>query len=679
MPTQVYPYLPNSISVEKFDPNELNTVNGIANTATNKVEKVSADNVITNNARQFISLEEKNLLASMLDTITGTAHHVMYKEMYDRDDDGLVDVSKKSLTTDTVLWDNVIGRPDIPTKTIEKTAEDSHVHDNKEFLDALGIDKNGNITFNGKGYELPNNLMITNVYDVDGDGIIDKALYADSTNWENILNKPLFYMPSPHSHKVTDIDGNINAATINGLTSDDLVKKTDKISVEQIDNLGSIKVVVKEIHGGNATSEFDDETNAEETLIIERYDNATALKNISPVLSNMEKCYESNTRRYKIGNGIIGWNGLPYEYNTPQSIRFNSNAIKFISDYYDYNTNKMALVESIDTNILNPGNLALYSDAVRGYGNQIFGIPFNAQDVLVCDYDGSNLTTFASAINAINSKGAGWYSGVRFNDYIYCSPYNSNVVLKIDSHNRTIETIESPLMLDTGKKAKYTRGVLAANGRIYFAPHNIDAIMEIDPLDNTVAYFQSPSMFDTDENCCAVIKNPINNLLYFIPKKTNRILELDPFLKQISEVATINDYGINKFSTAVLAPNGLIYCIPGYGYDQLMIFDPNTYDIQYIPFKTDLNDSFNNAIVAPNNCLYLIPNGASNKAVVEYFIHNNSYISIYNASNNNKWCGGVLNINGHIICLPYTNTSLLDINTQVRTKLPLDVLLKNFG
>ena len=679
MPAQVYPYMPSTINIERFEKGN-NIVDSIPGATDTTGKKISADDIITSNARQFITAEEKQMLASMLDAITGTSKHVMYKEMYDRDNDNIVDVSMKSLTTDTVLWNNIIGKPEIPTSIIEKTSKVAHTHDNMEFLDKLGVDQFGNVTFDGKAYELPGNLMTSNVYDIDNDGVIDRALYADSTNWENILNKPLFYMPSPHQHSIKDIDGKINADSLSGVTIDKLMQKTDKVSVDQVVGIDSIEVNVSQIRGGNAASDFDDETNTDETLIVERFDTRSALRSINPILFNMQKCYETETYRHKIGNGINGWNCLPYEYGTPESVKFNTNARKFMSEYYDYLSNTTAGVNLLESNIHNPGEVALYNDTVRGWNNQLIGIPYNATDVMICDYNGDNSATFANALAAINIRGAAWFSGVRYYDYIYCSPYNSNVILKIDSHNRTVELIESPLMLDTGKNAKYTRGVLSsATGMIYFAPHNIDSIMEIDPTDDAIHYYQSGALFDSDANCCAVIENPINKNLYFIPKKNNSIVEFNPITKNIKVAATVNDGGINKFSTAVLAPNGMIYAIPAYGYDYVMIFDPNINEVKYVAFETASYDAFNNAVVAPNGKIYLIPSGSSNKTIVEYDIGNNTFYNLFKANGNDRWCGGVLNIHGHIICLPYTTNKILDINVYLKNKMPLDVITSYIG
>lgn len=668
--------LANSPSIEKFDPDKLNNnTTGIpVDKSAPTITKVSADNVITTNDRQFISSEEKVFLGSMLDTITHKAQHVMYKELYDRDNDGLVDVAKKSLVADVVLWNNVLGRPEVPTTVIDECAKQVHTHDNIDILDKIGIDHDKNLTYDGRPFKLPETLMDKNDYDVDGDGVIDKALYADSTNWENILNKPIFYTPAPHTHKGSDINGNINATALNGVTADKFLTKNDKISIDQLSDLDRLKITVKSINGGNATSEYDGSVETE-TRITSRYDNGTTYSNVNPILGVAESAYESDTYRHKVGNGVIPWNGLPYEYNTPSSIRFNRYARSFISDYYDH-TNTVEVAPSlVPTTIQNAASTIMYSGVVKGHNNCLIGVPYNATDVFYCDYNGNNVTSFGMNLSSINQKGAGWFGGIAYKNYVYCAPYNSNNVLKIDSHNRTVETIDN-ITLDTTMTAKFVNGVLSTNGLIYFAPHNNQSILEINPNSNdTYKYYQNSDVFDIDSGFCDIVLNPIDDMLYLIPKKNNKIVQFDPVSKNMKVVAVINNFGTNKFSKAVLAPNGLIYCIPAYGYDNLMVFDPNTYDVKYVSFETDAYDEFRDVVVAPNNRMYLIPAGAGSSKVIEYNLHNNQIAYAYTTINlQDRWCGGALTLEGDVVCIPYTSTNLLKLKLTLKSNLTNAIL-----
>ena len=100
--------------------------------------------------------------------------------------------------------------------------------------------------------------MSKSLYDIDNDGIIDKAKYSESTNWDGILNKPLFYTPSSHTHSINDIDGEINATKLNGLNADQFLKKNDKITISQIEDISDWDFGLLEINGGTSSSTYED-------------------------------------------------------------------------------------------------------------------------------------------------------------------------------------------------------------------------------------------------------------------------------------------------------------------------------------------------------------------------------------------------------------------------------------
>lgn len=638
------------------------------------VQKVLADNVITSNAKQFVSAEEKAIIHNMIDGITGTTRKIMYKDMYDRDNDGIVDVSKKALVADVVLWDNVLGRPNIPVTKITTTVDAAHTHPNLDILDKIGVDSNNNLTFDNHSIKLPDTLMDMSDYDIDQDGVIDKALYAESTTWDGIHNKPLFYTPSPHTHMGSDIDGAINATMLNGIDGAKYVTKDDKIGIDKIDGLNTLKVVLDKINGGNASSEFDG--TEDETKLIMRHDRALHMQNMNPVLDMMELGYETDTYRHKIGNGLTPWNGLPYEYNTPASIRFNTFARNFITRYINYEDNFAAQVSVSGGTVPNPQDTIMYCGMARGYNDCMVAIPFNAKNVYYCDANGAGQTTFGAALENINTRGQGWLMGATYkNRYVYCAPYNSDKVLKIDTKDKTIDPIDVSYIPEDVTRGKYCNATLGIDNKVYFVPNNSDGIMEFDPMEDRAVKYQNKAIFDIDSSHCAAVTNPLDNMIYFMPKKNNKIVQFDPIDKTMRVVALVNDYGTMKFSTAVLAPNGKIYCIPSYGYMAIAVFDPNTYTVEYIPFETSSFAEYKQVVVAPNNKLYMIPAGAGSSEVIEFNMNTNAYMPIYRAEVLlDRWCGGILNSDGFIICLPYTSVNLLKIKLRLKAQISSDIL-----
>lgn len=662
----------------------------MASTENSNEKKISADQIITTNSRQFISQEEKNQLASMLDAITSTSKHIMFKEVYDRDNDGLVDVAKKSLTADIVLWDNILNKPNIPASNIEQTVAKTHEHINKDILDLIGVDDNNNLTYNNESIHLPSTIMYTYNYDVDNDGIVDKALYADSTNWENIINKPLFYTPSQHSHKSTDIVGNINATTFNNKSIDRFVTVDDKIDISQINGLEKIAVTIPFIDGGGASSTFDDDDLSGSSRITVRHDNDLILKTVNPTLAKFEVCYEDNNYRHKIGNGLISWTGLPYEYNTPESINFNMFARNYISNYYDYANSDAIIVSYLPTGLTNNSNSIMYSGCVRGNDGYLYAIPFNANEVFRCKEDGSVPETFGT----IPNTGSGWFGGVAWGDFIFCAPYNASGILKIDTKNKTVSIIaESRFTMQSNVgnlTAKYVGAVYSpVSGKIYFTPHDANTIAVYEPLTDDISFISCEQFVGNKANCCKAIINPIDNCIYYIPKNINKILRYNPndWRRDPEIVATLNDIGANKFSTAVLAPNGLIYCIPSYGYNYIVIFDPNLHTFEYLQFENEVDittstyDFYIDAIVGPNNKLYLIPaGGKENDKIIEINLSNNQIKAVYTTSDlTERWCGGKINVNGKLVLLPYISTFTLSVDLRTKSIMPSSMMYQYFN
>ena len=638
-------------------------------------QRINANDVIVTATRQFVTQEEKNALTNMLDAITGTAGKVMYKETYDRDSDGIVDFAETAQTANSVLWESIIGKPNISAIELEETFGNMHSHDNISDLNQLSFN---NITKNLMyGDNVAVNLdsyMSKNDYDIDNDGIVDHALHADSTDWENIINKPLMFTPSEHSHRSSEIAGPLNATSLNGKPASEFLTKEDKITLSQIEDLNGLNISVTEINGGTAGSTYEDVTTKEATIQM-RHDTDEYWHHVNPILKLCEIGYDTDTFRYKIGDGFTKWEFLPYEYNTLESTRFNIAARKFLTKYYSP-TENVATVDLVGIDEITASFDELYSDTVRCSDGSFIGVPFSATNILHVSSDLSTVNTFGDALETINSSGAGWYAGVSYGDYVYCAPYNGESVLVIDVANQNLDII-SDYNLDASTVNKYMRGTYCpVDNHIYFAPYNSSRILEINPKDNTLKFYTDSNIFeDAAGNCCDVVFNPVDNNLYFIPMHGDKIIQFNPITKSMKVVAELRDKDIDKFSCALLAPNGLIYCIPSYGYDYIVVFDPNIYTVKYVPFNTQAYDNFRNAIYAPNNCIYMIPSGATTRYISEYDIVRDTSEALYEITKaTNKWAGGVLSEDGMITCLPFTSGNILRINTQLTKPIDSDVL-----
>ena len=635
-------------------------------TSSNSGTTISAENVIQTNSRMFISKEMRDMLYFFIDEIKGTAKRAMYMQIYDQNEDGIVDHADIADEAKSIDWNNISNKPSSTSSEIDLTVENNHTHSNKSILDLIGVDDSDNLTYNGHSFIFPKTVMLNTIYDLDRDGTIDKSLYAEHTTWSGIRNKPMTFTPSTHTHNIDQITGDIDADTFNNHTIDYFLTTDSEISVEQITDLDKISVVVPEVDGGNASSTY---TDSDYTQILIRRDTLDNLISINPTLSLCEQIYETTNFRYKIGNGVLPWNGLPFSYNIPSSIRFETIAKDFSSNYYNYESETEPDIKLYTTPLSNDSNKVLYNGAVKGYNNRIFAIPYNAESVLYCTNDMTVCDTFGEISN---DTGAGWFNGVCYNNIIYCCPYNSESILKIDTVNLEVSEIEVNGI--STNSAKYVDCIVAPNNKIYFAPHNTDSILEFDPSTEE-ANFYSNSVFSTSSNCCKIIYNPVDDKLYFIPKNISNIIQFDYRTKEMTTIANTKDSGVDKYSTAVLAPNGLIYMIPGYGYTNIGIFDPNLYTLKYIPFSTISYEFFNDAIIGPNSHIYLIPSGSGCTGFISFNTLNNTYETFCSVSSSkDRWSGGILTTDGRIVCMPYVSVQLFEIDLNTTSDIPSEVL-----
>lgn len=628
---------------------------------------ISAENVIQTNERMFISREMREMLYIFIDEIRGTAKRVMYTQIYDQDEDGIVDYANIANIARSVDWHDIKNGPECEALEVDLAARNRHTHDNRSVLDNIGVDEAENLTYNGHSYVLPKNVMLTTVYDIDKDGIIDKALYAERTTWAGVRNKPLTFTPSEHSHNIDQITGDIDADTFNGHKFDDFLTKETPISITQISDLDKIAVVVPSVDGGDASTTYDD--GSDYTQITIRRDTTENLNSINPKPKLAELIYETPYFRYKIGNGVLPWNGLPYMYNTPNSIKFNTLALSFASDFYDYGNQTEPDIKLYTTPLENEGNKVLYNGAVKGYDGRMFAVPYSAKNVLYCDNDITACNVFG---NVTNDSGAGWFGGVCYKNIIYCAPYNSEKILKIDTENLTVSELAiDGIGTNTGK---YMGAILAPNNKIYFVPHNTNKIMEFDP-DTEIVEFYTTNELNSTSNCCKIVYNPVDDKLYLIPKNISSIMQFDYKTKEIRTVANVNDSGVDKYSTAVLAENGLIYMIPGYGYNYLAIFDPNLFIVRYVQFNTVSYEFFNDAVIGPSSKIYLIPSGSGCTGFVSYNTLDDSYETFCSvSSSNDRWSAAILKNDGKIVCMPYVSTRIFEIDIHTTAEIPDKVL-----
>jgi hypothetical protein len=192
----------------------------------------------------------------------------------------------------------------------------------------------------------------------------------------------------------------------------------------------------------------------------------------------------------------------------------------------------------------------------------------------------SDIISLQSSLNLIN----GWYGACLSSDEcIYCIPYNSSNVAKIDPEN--LDFISYYDTLDTSL-AKWKGGVLSPNGNIYGIPYDSTSVLKITPDNPPSIELLSSNLLGSAKWSGGVL-GPDGNI-YGIPYDSTSILKIIPgydIIELIPLPDGIDKIGDAKWSGGVLSPDGCIYGIPYKSKFVLKIEFTNlteNYNIQYL-------------------------------------------------------------------------------------------------
>ena len=228
---------------------------------------------------------------------------------------------------------------------------------------------------------------------------------------------------------------------------------------------------------------------------------------------------------------------------------------------------------------------------------RIYGIPFEQDAVLIIHPNGTADVSSMRAPRDGPAPGssdfridgsAQWHSGVLApNGKIYGIPHNAQHVLVIDPTSGTAA-------LQTRVCAglfKWAGGVLASDGRIYAIPHNADGVLVVDPTDDSADWWSmpvgsggipwgaSPGKHKWEGGVLAP-----NGLIYGIPARARSVLIIDPARRTVDatsmrvcaaydEMHAECGAGCFMWDRGVLGPDGRVYGIPSYA-SSVLIIDP---------------------------------------------------------------------------------------------------------
>jgi hypothetical protein len=299
-----------------------------------------------------------------------------------------------------------------------------------------------------------------------------------------------------------------------------------------------------------------------------------------------------------------------------------------------------------------------WSAFVDGGDGFFYGIPFNARRVVKFNPLDKLFTEIGPDLG---EGGLKWICGVRANTgSIYCTPNNADHVLKIDTIQGTVETLDNVELPENGS-GLWQSGVLATDNNIYYMPCNACRIMRLNPDNDSLSSVGDDLGGGWDKYWGTVVGN--DDCVYGIPDKATRILKFDH--SNPDTTSTVGEEAEEDFlcGNGVLADDGYIYAANGAG--QVLKIDTTISDYTWIgdPIYSGYGRGWGDPIVGVDKCIYWPPLNANR--VLKFDPETQQLPSPVGGDlgeGSSKWHNGALATDGAIYCIPFAANQVLAID-----------------
>ena len=397
------------------------------------------------------------------------------------------------------------------------------------------------------------------------------------------------------------------------------------------------------------------------------YNNGT----IKTAKFQITKLIISKGPRYNLS--FVNYDYIPFNISfTPKSPMDVCNSKEFFIDHI----NKISeLNYGIDTIIQTFGNLpgtSKWSNAVLCSDGSILSTQYDSSTILKLLFD-NNFSLLPAIQSSIINK---FSSSVLIPNNELClipSTFEYSGCYNIDSNISTY--ISSKL---TGEK-KWTSGIFAPDNFVYCAPFNSNAILKIDFNSSSPSSTQSGYISGSQKYMGSVFA--LDDCIYSIPFDSTSLLKIfinTPTLDSQYSVFNIPSPILGGWSGGVLAPDGCIYCIP---YNSTSI-------LKIIPGSNPTFSSFGNfsgtskwsgGVLGPDGNIYCIPYDSTQILKITPGINPVATLLSTSLSGTSKWSGGILGFDGNIYGIPYNSTTILKISfPKLRRNFDINVLLSPY-
>jgi hypothetical protein len=302
-----------------------------------------------------------------------------------------------------------------------------------------------------------------------------------------------------------------------------------------------------------------------------------------------------------------------------------------------------------------------WSAFVDGGDGFFYGIPNHARRVVKFDPIDKSLTEIGPDLGDGRYK---WMCGVRANNSsIYCAPCLAEHILKIDTIQGTVETLDDVELPETGYDL-WASGALAADNYIYYMPYCARRIMRLNP-DNDTLSSVGDDLGEGIESKYGGTVIGIDDCVYGIPYDATHIVKFDP--TNSDTTSTVGEEAEEQFmcDNGVWAGDGYIYATNTYG--QVLQIDTTSNNYTWIGDKIHsiLGRGWGDPIVGVDECIYWPPSRANR--VLRFDPETQQLPSLVGdefggGGRQGKWLNGALATDEAIYCLPFASTQILIID-----------------
>jgi hypothetical protein len=316
-----------------------------------------------------------------------------------------------------------------------------------------------------------------------------------------------------------------------------------------------------------------------------------------------------------------------------------------------------------------------WSTFVDGGDGFLYGIPSTARRVVKFNPLDKSLTEIGPDLG---DGGLKWMCGVLANNSsIYCAPYCAEHVLKIDTIQGTVETLDDVELPEMGE-CLWLSGALAPDNCIYYMPFYARRIMRLNPDNDTLSSAGDDLGRGWGKYSGTVVGK--DNHVYGIPYYAKRIIKFDPTNSDTTSTVgeEVNQLGFNC-GNGVFGGDGSIYAANDEG--QVLKVDATHNNYIWIGdgIYSGRRQGWGDPIIGVDKCIYWPPSSANR--VLKFDPETQQLPWLVGddllGQGCEKWNGGALAPDGNIYCIPCNAIQILvidpfkEFSATLQTNMPL--------